>query len=147
VNSQTAYHSMTVVSAADTGFLAQFENCLLPENEWSHLAHIRVAWACLALTSFDVAIERIKHGILQYNTRVLGRRHKYHETVTIAFARIVASRMLAGESWEDFHLRIDDIVDPDKPILARYYSRELLASEEARHSFVGPDIDLLPEID
>jgi hypothetical protein len=138
---------MTVVSDADTGFLAQFENCLLPESEWSHLAHVRVAWICLALTSFDVAIERIKHGILQYNTEVLRRRHKYHETVTIAFARIVASRMLAGESWEDFHLRIDDIVDPDKPILAGYYSRELLASEEARHSFVGADIVHLPELD
>ena len=36
MNSQTAYPSMTVVSEVDTGFLAQFENYLLPENECSH---------------------------------------------------------------------------------------------------------------
>jgi hypothetical protein len=136
--------SESVVSQDDRSFLARFERCALPESEWTHLAHIRVAWACLRLSDPADSIERIRHGILAYNTVVLGRPEMYHETVTVAFSMLVANRMQDGESWADFAGRIDDLLDRKSPILLRYYSSDRLFSPEARERFVAPDLEALP---
>ncbi|MDA0679419.1 MAG: hypothetical protein O3A13_15365 [Proteobacteria bacterium] len=131
---------------ADKDFLSRFEQCALPEREWTHLAHIRVAWICFRLSRSDEAIGRICKGILRYNTEVLHRRHKYHETVTIAFAHIISDRMREGESWIDFVDRIDDLLDPRNPILLSYYSANRLFSDEARIAFVQPDLKNIPQV-
>jgi len=133
-----------IVSASDLEFLRRFEECTLPEQEWTHLAHLRIAWICLALDAPDVALRRVKAGILQYNTEVLGRRHQYHETVTVSFMRIVSDRTCVNEDWAFFSNRIDDFLSADDPIILRYYSKSLLFSDLARQQFVSPDIAQLP---
>ena len=132
------------ITADDERFLSRFETCTLAESEWTHRAHIRVAWLCLAQCAPDRALERIRKGILRYNTEVLLRRHKYHESVTVAFAHIVCDRMQSMETWEQFAARIDDILDPKVPVLMSYYSGKRLFSDEARFQFVEPDILVLP---
>lgn len=132
------------VTAADDKFLEKFEGFLLPESEWTHLAHIRVAWICLNYEREESALARIRDGILRYNTEVLGRRHKYHETVTVAYTRIVASRIRRDEPWVEFAKRIDDLLDTRLPILLRYYSKERLFSDAARKSYVEPDVLDIP---
>jgi len=131
----------------DAEFLARFEACTLPESEWTHTAHIRVAWICLRQMSPGQALERIRSGILQYNTEVLKRRQKYHETVTVAFTRIVAERMREDEPWIEFEKRIDDILNSAEPILLRYYSADRLFSDDARRQFVEADVQELPPLD
>ena len=91
--------------------------------------------------------DRIRIGILKYNTDVLHRRHKYHETVTVAFARIVADRMRTGEKWDDFARRIDDLLNTEVPLLLRYYSKDRLFSEAAREAFLEPDLEKIPSPD
>lgn len=132
------------VSADDRAFICRFERCELPEEEWTHLAHVRVAWIALMSDSASRAVDRVRSGILRYNTEVLKRRHKYHETVTIAFARIIHDRLRCDETWSDFRRRIDDILSADEPILMKYYSAERLMSDEARRDFVEPDLGPLP---
>jgi hypothetical protein len=132
------------LTAADLRFLRCFESCELPEAEWTHLAHVHVAWTCLQLDAPGVALARIREGILRYNTDVLHRRHKYHETVTVAFTHLVAVRIIAGEPWADFAERIGDLLDPGNPVLLRYYSGDRLFSDVARRQFVGPDLRELP---
>ena len=134
------------VSVADRQFLERFEACTLTEAEWTHLAHIRVAWICLALDSADAALERIRTGILRFNTDVLGRPEMYHETVTVAFTRLVADRRHAGEAWSGFASRIDDFLDRKSPVLLRYYSGNRLFSDEARARFIVPDLAELPAV-
>ena len=136
--------SLSPVVEADERFLAAFENCELPEDQWTHLAHIRAAWVCLSLASPAEALMRIREGILRYNTEVLKRRHKYHETVTVAYTGIVADRMLPGELWSDFRERIGDLLDTGNPVLLRYYSKNRLFSDEARAAFVKADLRQLP---
>ncbi len=135
---------IALASASDLDFLCRFEECTLPAQEWTHLAHLRVAWICLALDAPAVALRRVRAGILQYNTDVLGRRQQYHETVTVSFMRIVSDRMCVKENWACFSNRIDDILSTDDPILLRYYSESLLYSDLARQQFVAPDIAQLP---
>ncbi len=132
------------ITGDDERFLSRFESCSLPAGDWTHYAHIRVAWLCLTRDAPDQALQQIRRGILRYNTEVLLRRHKYHETVTVAFARIVYDRMQAMETWEQFAVRIDDILDPDAPLLMKYYSGNRLFSDEARLQFVEPDRRELP---
>ena len=48
------------------------------------------------------------------------------------------------ETWEQFTVRIDDIPDPKVPVLMNYYSGNRLFSDEARRTFVEPDIRALP---
>jgi hypothetical protein len=136
--------SEAAVSPDDGRFLERFERCTLPESDWTHLAHIRVAWACLRLSAPADSIARIRRGILAYNTAVLGRPEMYHETVTVAFSMLVANRMQDGEPWADFVTRIDDLLDKKSPILLRYYSSDRLFSTEARERFVAPDLKALP---
>jgi len=126
--------------------MSAFERCELPEDQWTHLAHIRVAWVCLNEDSPTVALARIREGILRYNTEVLDRRHKYHETVTVAFTHIIADRMREGEIWSDFAERIKDLLDPRDPMLLRYYSGDRLFSDEARSGFVEPDLKEIPPL-
>lgn len=131
---------------ADLHFLQRFESFELPEAEWTHLAHVRLAWICLNLGAAEDALLRIRRGILRYNTKVLERGHKYHDTVTVAFTRIIGDRMRAAERWTDFAERIGDILDPGRPVLLRYYSASRLYSDEARRRFIEPDREDLPEL-
>lgn len=132
------------VSEADQRFLWAFEDCALPESLWTHLAHIRIAWICLNLAPPAEALTRIRQGILRYNTEVLHRRHKYHETVTVAFTHIIADRMQDCERWTDFAERISDLLNPGNPVLLRYYSKDRLMSDAARADFVAPDLEEIP---
>lgn len=138
--------AQAVVNSDDDAFLDRFERGALPRTEWTHLAHVRVAWTCLSTAPPGEALERIRRGILRYNTEVLGRRHKYHETVTVAFTCLVHDRMRAGEPWADFARRIDDLLDADSPILLQYYSNARLYSDAARQHFVSPDLLALPAL-
>ena len=140
---QAEVHSRQI-SNDDEVFLSRFEDCTLPASAWTHFAHIRIAWLYLAQDDPDTALKRICGEILRYNTEVLLRRHKYHETVTVAFARIVSDRMQALQTWQQFADGIDDILDPATPVLMTYYSGEPLFSDEARQNFVEPDIRHLP---
>lgn len=127
--SQTA---ATHPASDESSFLSRFERCTLPESEWTHLAHVRVAWLYLTQQSPDEALKRICDGILNYNTEVLHRPEKYSETVTVAFTHIVLRRMRTAESWDTFASRIDELLDPKAPILLNYYSRERLLSYQDR---------------
>ena len=92
----------------------------------------------------DAALQRIREGIMRYNTQVLGRAHKYHETVTVAFAQLVAHRIRPGESWGKFCERIEDLLNADCPVLLGYYSGDRLFSDLARRAFIEPDLQPLP---
>ena len=85
---------------SDSGLLAAFESCTLPKAEWTHEAHVRTAWIYLTTRSFDDALAALRNGILQYN-RSLGNTTGYHDTVTVAFTRIIAARIHASPA-DDF---------------------------------------------
>jgi putative acetyltransferase len=143
-NEYSVCFAKCVLSNAELRFLQDFETCSLPEAQWTHLAHVRVAWLYLTQFASTDAVSRLRSGILRFNTEVLHRRREYHETVTVAFARIISDRIVPGEGWADFSQRIDDILDADAPLLGRYYSQDLLSSTTARESFVEADLGELP---
>jgi len=121
----------------DRELLTSFEDCTLPPSEFTHRNHVRVAWLYLrerplldALTHFVASLKRYAGS--------LGAGAKYHETITFAFLFLIHERMrrLECATFEEFAEANEDLF---ANVLERYYSKDVLASELARTTFVMPD--------
>lgn len=69
---------------------------------------------------------------------------KYHETMTVGWARLVGSRALESPplAFPAFLAAHPELLRRD--LLSVHYSHELLFSERARAAFVEPDLTPLP---
>src|SRR5579862_7404765 len=82
----------------DRDLLTQFESCALPFSQWTHRAHVKVAYLYLKAYPFDEALSRIRQHIKAYNAannRPEGPTMGYNETTTQAFLRLVDTTMRA----------------------------------------------------
>jgi hypothetical protein len=137
----------------DREFLRQFEACTLPLPEWTHRAHVKVAFLYLRDHPLEVAIGKLRTGIRAYNAAhdvPEGPLEGYNETTTVAFARLVAATMAAygnvlpaadAESFCDLHPQL-----LSKHVLRMFYSPQQRSRPEAKHQFVEPDLAPLPRI-
>jgi hypothetical protein len=146
----------------DDEFLRAFEACTFTRPEWTHEAHVRMAWLYLTRLPFVEALDRIRRGIRKLNARI-GQppvTHRaptrprcitarslpaspddpngYHETITVALTRIIAARGRPGEEYAAFRERNPDLFDRKLPALFRHYSLTLIGSPEARGRFEEP---------
>ncbi len=86
---------------SDAEFLQNFEDTSLTYKEWTHRAHIKVAYLYLKGHPFPEACERIRKGIQTFNRSKCvpeGPTMGYSETTTMAFVHLVASVLAAYES-------------------------------------------------
>ena len=127
--------------------VAKFESCTLLGYEWTHEAHLIVA-AVYALESHN-PLEEIRTRIQALNSYFgidQTPSRGYHETLTVAWMRILGHSIRQLPAGASFAERINHAVDAnlDKSVISTYYSRELLMSPAARHGFVEPDGQPLP---
>ncbi len=128
----------------DTALLAGFEDGTLPRSEWTHEAHVRVAYLYSTKKSSPDAIDCMRRGIQAYNVAT-GLRDSlergYHETITIAFMTLV---LVARRSSPDAQSSVAFVRQHpellDKNVLGRFYSSEQLNSRRAKDEFVAPDL-------
>lgn len=130
---------------SDDEFVKQFENKTLPESEFSHHGHMRLAWLYMQQFEHATAVSKIATGIREYATS-LGAAQKFNHTLTVAIMRIMYQRMKSKhfESFDQYLSENSDLVENMSGLLGHYYSSELLHSEQARQSWVAPDINALP---
>ncbi|XXY45013.1 hypothetical protein WME91_33935 [Sorangium sp. So ce269] len=133
------------MNRSDDELLASFADLTLPSQDFDHLAHLRVAWACLQRYPLAVAVERVCDGIRAFAAHV-GAPARYHRTLTEALVRIMSARPAADPElgWEGFLARNPDLVHDARGLVLRHYSDERLASAAARAAFVAPDREPLP---
>ncbi|NNF67213.1 MAG: hypothetical protein HKM98_06865 [Gammaproteobacteria bacterium] len=131
---------LIMISDSDLKFRDSVEDCSWP-GPFGHTEHIRLAWIYLRELPTDEAIGRCSRAL-----RGLAESHgdfeKYHETLTVALLRLIASTMAAGqpdESWENFRSRATPLFSSARELLAEHYSPGRLEQEEARKSFLPPD--------
>jgi hypothetical protein len=124
----------------DDEFLDAFHSCRLANSEFRHADHLRLAWLHLHRASPKEALEQVRAGIRRFAEHH-GASHLYHETVTTAWVRLLATHHEA--TFEEF-LRVNE-PRLTAALLHRFWSPELLASEAARHHWVGPDRAHLPQ--
>ncbi|NNC03452.1 hypothetical protein HJC10_11430 [Corallococcus exiguus] len=106
---------------------------------FAHLDHVRVVYLYTLRAGHDAAVELTRAGLRALTGR-LGVPEKYHETMTVAWVRLVSARA-AAEPGRDFAAFIND--NPRflrKDLLEDYYTREVLLGAEARTRFVEPGL-------
>lgn len=108
-----------------------------------HLNHVRVVYLVTRRQGSDDAISLARRG-LRALADAAGVPDKYHETRTVAWARIIADRTIAapGRSFAEFMELHPEL--RRKELLGDYYSTELLTSPRARAEFVPPDLRPIP---
>jgi hypothetical protein len=125
----------------DETFLQAFEAGTLPKEDFSHAAHVRLAWICLRRDGFEEGSVRVVAGIQAFARRH-GATGLYHETVTRAWLALVAA---AGvEEPPSFDAFLAAHPELRGRVLDRHYAPETLASGAARARFVPPDREPLP---
>jgi len=136
----------------DEDFLAQFEACSLPFEQWTHRSHVRVAYLYLRKYSLGEALARIRAAIRAYNhaNRVPeGPTSGYNETTTHAFLVLVAATMEAygeaiptadADSFCDAHSQL-----MTRHVLRLFYSPAARMNPLAKTQFIEPDLAPLPK--
>ena len=137
----------------DQELLENFQDLSLPFKEWTHRAHVRIAYLYLKEHGLDEGIDRIRRGIQAYNAAndvPEGPLSGYNETTTVAFSTIVhavlnayAESHAVGSSEEfcDMHPQL-----LSKHILRFFYTPERRIVPEAKKKFVEPDLAPLPKL-
>jgi hypothetical protein len=118
-------------------FIHAFETCSL--DEFHHRDHVRLAWLYLRRYPVLEALQRFTQGLIRFAANA-GKPGLYHETITWAYLFLIHERMAADEEWESFAERNPDLMTWKPSVLDRYYSKGRLLSDEARRSFVFPDL-------
>ena len=123
----------------DEELVAAFESTALSADQFSHEAHVRVAWWCLRAAPLPEALLRFSTAVQRF-AAAKGAHGKYHETVTVMWMLIIADRMSSDSSavWTDFVASNPDLFESPS-VLGKYYAPPTLASERARRGFVLPD--------
>jgi hypothetical protein len=109
-------------------------------KDFHHASHLHVAWVYLAeSSSVQQAANKMRDTLRQF-AAATGKPEKYHETITLFWVQILSHAYAASHGE-----RLEDIVHADPQLLEKnfplaYYSRERLFSEEARTSWVEPDL-------
>ncbi len=120
---------------------AGFEATTLPKEAWTHTAHLVVALRYVRLFGAEEAASRMRDGLQRFNAAKGGSASAYHETLTLAWIAVLA-RFLADEDRGQPLGALGRAAAErfgDKHYLDRFYSHEVLMSDEARSRWVSPD--------
>jgi len=124
---------------SDEEFLTLFDAGTLNLDGFDHEAHCRAAWLCLREAPFRDALGRLRRGLKRLAISA-GKPQRYHETITVAYARLIERqrRALGDPPWEEFRARSADLFAPDLGAIRSLYDPAVLDSLEARKTFVPP---------
>ncbi|MEZ4668060.1 MAG: hypothetical protein R3E39_09100 [Anaerolineae bacterium] len=129
---------------SDQEFLKHFEDGSL--SSFPHRQHIRMAWLYLRTHGLEGGTERIRSGI-QHFAAVKGASTKYHETITVFWARVVYHAIQTLPPTDDYEVFISQHPQLlDQHLIERHYSRAVLGSERARREWVEPDLIALSQV-
>lgn len=125
-----------------------FEAGTLPRANWTHAAHLTVAFWYLVCYPLPEATARIMAGILRYNESQGVKQTKeggYHETLTLFWIHVVRQHLTTATLDAHLVALLNDLISRcDMRLPLAYYSREFLFSWDARLQWREPDLKALP---
>ena len=135
-----SYVGASTGSLSDKEFYERFERRAL--TSFSHRDHIRLAFIHARRGGVEAAVQGARR--IRAFAAEAGAPRKYHETLTVAWARIIA-HLVAGSPGVPFPVFVEAHPElEDRGLLLRHYSERRLWSEEARARFLEPDLLPLP---
>ena len=121
-----------------------FEDGTVSRDVWKHAEHLVVALYYLTKYDLDAAYAKMRSGILNLLVKGFGvdltKEMPYHETITLFWMRTVADYN-ASKNGASLLEKANEVAykwDKDHPL--KFYSRELLFSDEARARYVEADV-------
>ena len=133
------------LSQSDREFRTAFEAGVYAPADFSHRAHVRLAYVYLAESDVSMALERMRAALLTFLCHHDIPASKYHATLTRAWILAVdhfMHRSPLASSADDFIDRNPPLLD--SKIMLTHYSADLLFSDLARAEFVEPNLDPIP---
>ena len=131
-------------SESDRAFRDAFEACTIAPAEFSHEAHVRLAYVYCAEADVEGAIDRMRAALLKFIEHNGIPRTKYHETLTRAWVLAVRHFMDKGSSASAAEFIANNPELLDSKIMLTHYSASVLFSADARAAWVEPDLDPIP---
>ena len=121
--------------------LDRFLDTTLPSDQFHHHQHLQVAWMFVQKFGMPRALSEFTDALKRF-ADAKGATGLYHETITWAFLLLIAERQAkcGAASWDAFAAVNPDLLRWKPSILERYYSKELLASDLAKRTFMMPDL-------
>lgn len=115
-----------------------FEALAFDPDQFDHETHVYIARELVLDAGQEEAAIRFAR-TLKALTANLGAPGKYHATITRFYVLSIAERCRhsPGADWDSFKALNPDLFDGS--LLRRSYSKDRLASDEARRFFVLPD--------
>jgi hypothetical protein len=123
----------------DEELVQAFEAATLASDQFTHTAHVRVAWWYLQRLPLGEALTRFTTSLKRFAAHH-GATGLYHETITVAYVLLIADRLNGSRAlpWADFMAAHPELLARRPSILAQYYDDETLQSPRAREGFVMP---------
>ena len=131
-------------SQEDRDFRSAFEAGAIPPSDFTHQAHVRLAYVYLVESGVEPAVLRMRDALLRFIEHNGIPRDKFHETMTRAWVLAVRHFMSRSPSasFADFIAEHRELLD--SKIMLTHYSADLLFSDQARAQFVEPNLDPIP---
>ena len=120
-----------------------FEACTTLPSEFTHEAHLTVALWYLSRLSIQDATGRMRASLFRFLDHY--KERGYNETITIFWLKLVQS-FLAGTTKTSASRSMTELANEltanynNSRLIYDYYSKELLATDEAKDSWVEPDL-------
>ena len=109
-------------------------------KDFHHASHLHVAWVYLAESpSVQHAANKMRHTLRRF-AAAAGKPENYHETMTLFWVHLLSYAYAAsrGERLEDIVHANPQLLEKNFPLA--YYSAGRLFSDDARTSWVEPDL-------
>ena len=125
--------------------VAQFEDCTLPREKWTHEMHLIVG-LYMVLTYKEKALAAMKERIWRYND-ITGKGNNgtgYHETLTVfwlwAVKRFCDEKRITTFDEKSIDELIFDETLAQRKLVEEYYHPAILMSPHARRAFDFSDL-------
>jgi hypothetical protein len=121
-----------------------FEDATIARDAWKHREHLIVALYYVSHHDLPTAFKKMRSGILNLLAKGFGvdlsKEMPYHETMTLFWMRTMDefNRSKIEATLVEKAREAGEKFDKDYPL--RFYSREVLFSDEARRRFVPGDL-------
>jgi len=126
---------------SDVDFLHQFINCEFNPTDFTHEAHLRLAWININQFGIQKAEANIQSQ-LQNFVEYVGAIDKYNKTLTIAATKAVYHFMQKSKS-DNFQAFIEESprLNTDfKALMGSHYSFDIYNSDKAKCEYLQPDL-------
>ena len=124
----------------DVALTRALERGEIANEHFHHASHLHVAWVYLTESlSVQEAANKMRETLRRF-AAAAGKPQKYHETITLFWVHLLAQAQTAGRAG-----CLEDVVHANPQLLEKnfplaYYSANRLFSDEARASWMEPDL-------